>query len=301
MLSASPEALERGLLLTLLNRAPMREAALVQKLAVVVDSDGVDEKHEWMGDPPQMEIFEGARKFISMTSASLTITNVVYDAAVQIKRDDFRRNRSGSIQRQINKLANVVMNFPNKRLTDEIVAGTTNLAYDGESLYGDAHLARLNEGGTQDNLLAGTGTTVAQISTDIGSSVAGLRGIVAENGEPFFGDTELQLLFMCPPEMEQNFRTALNASVISQTSNVLQGIGELHVNNRLTDANDWYTFVLNPGFEALIWQDEQAIETDVIAEGSELWIRQRLAEFGASASLGAGPGLWQSTNKTVNT
>lgn len=296
----SAASLERGLLLTLLRRGGLEEADLVQKLAYALQSDGEDEKHEWLGQPPQLSLFKGSRKDVLLTSTDYTISNEVFDTAVNISRDDLRRNRSGSIQRRLNQMADVVMNFPNLHLTDKIVSGTTDLCYDGESFYGNSHPARKDEGGAQDNLLAGTGTTVAQISADISASLSALRLVKAENGEPFHSGGDLAMCFMVPPALEVNFKTAVEATIISNTSNQLVGIGEVIVNNRLTDVNDWYTFCKTPGSESLIFQWDQNLETDYTGEGSEMWTQKRQAQFGASLSVGVGYGFWQSSNKTVN-
>lgn len=302
MITYSPEALERGLRLTLMQRGGLQSADYVTRLAYSMMSDRVDEKHEWLGQPPQMSLFEGSRKFTALTATGYTITNKVYDASVRVSRDDLRRNQSGSIKRRVDELADVAMSFPDSHLTTTIINGTDatlGLCYDGTAFYGNSHTERADEGGTQDNLLAGTGSTVAQIQADISASISALRLVKAENGEPFH-DAGLELCFMIPPGIETNFKTAVNATIVSNTSNQLVGIGEVIVNNRLSDVNDWYTFVKGAGKESLIFQTDQNIETDVSAEGSHIWKTDRQAEFGVSISVGAGYGLWQSSNKTVN-
>jgi phage major head subunit gpT-like protein len=305
MKTISTEALERGLKLTLMQRQTMSMADLVAKLCEVVPSEGSDEKHEWLGDPPQMEELktqgQGPRKITALSSTGYTITNKVYQATIRFGRDDLRRNRSGSFQRQINKLADVAMNFPNKRVTELVTSGTSDTAYDNVAFFSDTHTARKDEGGTQDNLLAGSGASTSQIAADIASAVAAIKKVKGENGEPFFGDIQPQFLFMCPPELEKAFREALQAVIISNTSNVYAGIGELYVNPRLSgDANDWYAFVTNPGWRPFIWQPETTLEVDVIGDGSELWKRERQGEFIVSQALGAGYGFWQSAVKVVN-
>ena len=297
----SAEALERGLKATLMNRAPAEAPVLVSQLCEVVPSDGESEKHEWLGDPPQMTEFQGARKATGVSATGYTITNKVYDAAIRFGRDDLRRNRSGSFQRVIDRLADVAMSFGNKRIVDVLEDGTTDLCYDGESFFGDAHLARNDEGKTHDNLLAGSGVTVANISTDVGTALSTFRLTKAENGEPFFGDLDLQVVYVIPPAVELKFAEVLGADIISSTTNVRKGLGGVISSSRLSDANDWYAFVVNPGFKPLIYQPEMnSIEVDATAEGSDMWKQERQAEFGVSLGVGAGYGFWQSAIKFVN-
>jgi phage major head subunit gpT-like protein len=305
MQTYSTEALERGLKLTLMQRQIAAPAELVAKLCEVVPSEGEDEKHEWLGDPPQMAEHKtqgtGPRKITALTGTGYTITNKVYDASMKFGRDALRRNRSGSFQKAIGRMADVAMHFPNKRVTELMTSGTSDTCYDGTAYFGNSHTARKDEGSAQDNLLAGTGTSTAQIATDIATAVAYFNGVIAENGEPFFGDMELDILFVAPPALEKNFREALEALIISNTTNVFAGIGELYINTRLTaDANDWYAYVTNPGWRPFIWQPETSLEVDVVGEGSEQWKTERTAEFIVSQALGAGYGFWQSGCKVVN-
>jgi phage major head subunit gpT-like protein len=266
---------------------------------MVVDSDGEDEKHEYLSDCPQVSEFKGSRKHTPLLGDSITITNKIYDASIRVSRDNLRRNRTGSMMRQINRLASRAMAFPNKRIVDLIEAGTTDLCYDGESFFGDAHLAK-GEEGSQDNLLAGAGTSVANIQTDIQAVTKFFKTVKDTAGEPFHGDGPADILFLVPADIEFNFRTALSAAVVSQTTNVYVGVGELLTTGRMSDANDWYAFVTDPDARPLIWQPESAWETDMTGEGSTIWTQERQVEYGVSGSYGAGYGFWQSAVKVVN-
>lgn len=308
MKTVSTEALERGLKLTLMQRQVLTQADLVAMLCEIVQSDGLDEKHEYLGDPPQMEELktqgQGPGKISALTSSSVTITNKVYQAKIRFGRDDLRRNRSGSFQRAISRGVDVVSNFPNKRITDIITSGTslalTTDTYDGVAFFSSSHTARKDEGQTGDNLLDGSGVTTANLAADIATVVATFQSVKAENGEPFFADIVPEIVCMFPPTMRKAALEATEAETISNTSNVLKGIVKPYFNPRLTDTNDWYAFVTNPGWRPFIFQPETQIEVDTVGEGSELWKRDRQGEFILSQALGAGYAFWQSALKVVN-
>ena len=208
--SFSAEALERGLKATLLSRTATETPILVDRLCAFVKSDGSDEKHEYMTDAPQMVEFKGSRMNTPLGGKGYTIANVVYDAAVLVSRDDLRRNRTGSYMKQINKLIGIVMAFPNKRLIELIIAGTSGLGYDENEFFDDTHPALRDEGGTQDNLLAGTGSTTAQIAADVAAASTALKGFKNTAGEPFHGDGYGSLAFLCHPTLEKGFREVKN-------------------------------------------------------------------------------------------
>ena len=273
---------------------------IVDALCEMVDSDGEDEKHEWLGQAPQMTEHNGTRTYKKMTATGYTIANVTYDAAVEILRNHLEDNRSGSIRRRLAQLVNVATSHAGK-LVNSTLTDNGN-GYDGAALFANAHPARLDEGGVQDNLLAGTGITTATVAADVAAARAALLNFKGENGEPFHGDGYAQMVFVCPPALEKVMKEVLNSTLISNTSNVQRGMGDLIVSPRLTatDANDWYAFVTDDTRKPLIFQERQALEADVTAEGSELWKRKRKAEFGISGRYACGAGFWQSAIKTVN-
>ena len=296
----STEALERGLLLTLIQMAANETPIIVDALCEMVKSEGDDEKHEWLGQAPQMAEYTGTRVYSEMTATGYTLANVTYDSAVAILRDHLADNRSGSIRKRLMQLVNVATSHAGKLVNSTL---TTNAnGYDGAALFSNSHLARADEGGTQDNLLAGTGITTATVAADVAAARAALLNFKAENGEPFHGDGYTQMVFVCPPALEKVMREVLSSTLISNTTNVQAGMGELIVSPRLTatDANDWYAFVTDATRKPLIFQERQALEADVTAEGSELWKLERKAAFGVSGRYACGAGFWQSAIKTVN-
>ena len=300
MAQYTTEALERGLLLTLIQMAANEAPIIVDALTERVQSTGDDEKHEWLAQPPQMTEFKGAQRFDQMSGTGFTLANITYASAVQILRDHLADNRSGSIRMRLMQLVNVATAHAGKLVVSTLTDNA--VGYDGVSLFNDTHPERNGEGGTQDNLLAGTGVTLATVAADVAAARAALLNFTAENGEPFHGDGFNQMVFVCSPALEKVMREVLNSTLISNTTNVQAGMGELIVQPRLTgtDANDWYAFVTDPTRKPLIFQERQALEAEVIAEGSELWIRDRLAEFSVSGRYACGPGFWQSAVKTVN-
>ena len=176
------------------------------------------------------------------------------------------------------------------RMPELIVANPAG--YDGVAMFHDAHPARKDEGGTQDNKLAITGTTTANIQTDLALALQAMLGFVDEAGEPFHGDGEpLQLLVVCANNLLRNMREALNATIISSTSNVNAGMAALYSSSRIT-ASDWYLFRIN-GPKPFICQEEQPVMFEAIESG-ESAAKRRQYEYVVSMAGGVGPGFWQS-------
>lgn len=301
----SANDLVKGIRATLTKRMLTHQSVLQDLLCERMTSLSDEEKHLFSGASPQVTEWKGSRKTTPIVTKATTIENKIYDASVRLSRDDMRRSKGGelNIQRQLRKLENAVLGFPNKRITDLLVNGTgvaEHTPFDGVSFFNDSHPA-IDASGGFDNLLAGSGTSTANIATDINEAFKAFGGFLDTNGEPFFGDMELEVVFVHGPLLRKAFTEALEAEIISNTTNKQKGTARAIENRRLTDTDDFYAFVTNPGFKPLIWQDEQPLEIDVAMENDpELWNRQRQAEVGASVALGAGYAYPQSALKFVN-
>lgn len=279
----------------------------LDKLCYKVTSVADSEVHPWVGQPPQMvELIDGESVlFTGLSDASVTLTNKTYAAGLEFLRKHIDDQQNGVLDLRVRQAADVASGIYNKHLTDLIVDGTntTTTAYDGAAFFSGTHPARIDSG-AQDNLLAGTGTTTAQITTDLAAAIAWIQTCLAENGEPFAGGVNLKFTAMCPAAIAHNFREVLTASVISQTTNIYMGAAELIVNPRLdaTDTGDWYLFAETPSMKPFIYQERDGIEfssQDGTQESDATFTRE-LYRYKVRARHAFGYGYWQLATKTVN-
>lgn len=301
----SAEALLKGLRTEFL-KAYKPETTLIDKIAWSVTSEHDLEKYEWLGQAPQMQELTSEVVSTPMSATSYSITNGTYTAAITVKRSDLEDNKTQSLSMRIKQMAQTAAVHPNKLLINALVNGTSStlgLGYDGVSFFNDSHTARGSEGGTQDNLLAGTGTTTSAFATDFATAKAQLLAFKDEAGEPFHGDgSDLKLVCVVPPALERSAREALNATIISNTSNVLVGQAEVIASPRLTsDANDWFLLATNPAKMPLIFQTRVPVGFEALEDGSTQSFFREQWHYKVRARWAAGYGFWQCAVKTVNT
>jgi len=165
------------------------------------------------------------------------------------------------------------------------IFGTTGL-YDDSHSYG---------GQTFDNLLAGTGTSAANLGDDLYTLRSSVWNTVASNGEPYWDermvDGSLQWQFVIPEEMQKPFHKlfeqtlSLEAGAISASSNYIKSLfGEkvsVNVYPRLTDANDWYARIsAGAGDDAkpFIYVKRKGVTSQVWNEGNSDDTRESLME-----------------------
>lgn len=259
------------------------------------------ENYPWTGQPPQMNALSGEVQFTPLSDANYALTNVTYASGVEFKRTELDDDQVGVLRRRIVGLAEVASQHPEKLRSDTLIAGTSALGYDGVSFYNNAHPARADEGGTQDNLLAGTGTTTTSIASDIRAAKAAMMGFKAENGEPFFGSVAPGFIVEVPPALEYPTKEALNSVLISNTSNALVGLAQVVVNMRLTDTNDWYMHAVSASKKPFVFQERDAMEfTAQESPDNDSAFEREVYRYKARARYASGYAFWQCSVKTTN-
>lgn len=280
---------------------------LVSRLCTVAPSAARDETYGWLGQVPQMveagsSTANGSSEVpvTALTEAGYTITNKKFWSSIAISRDNWADDQAQGLAIRVSQLANVALGHRNKLVIDMLAGGTSNLCYDGTAFFGDSHTARKGEG-AQDNLLAGTGTTTAQIGTDINTAMATMLSFLAENGEPFHANGMGQLTVISPPSMMKTMQEALGSGIISNTSNVqFEGVNiKVIFEPRLADANDWYLLHTGGGLRPLIFQDREPLTLEDTREGDAAVLREQYI-FKARARYNVGYGFWQDAVKVVN-
>lgn len=283
------------------------EMSWVNLIAFRESSEFDAEVYPWLGQPPQMEQFKDELVFTPLSDTSYTVTNVTYASGLEFRKEDIDDNKSGTIRMRILQQALTASAHPNKILTSAITNGnssTLGLCYDGVEFFKTAHPARGAEGGTQSNLLTGTGSSTAQFATDFAAARAAMLNFSGENGEPFWANVPPELYVMVPPGLEKPAREALQAQVISQTTNIQMNMAGVIVNPRLTgtDANDWYMFGVNAAMKPFIFQEREALSftSQEDPATSDAVFSRRVYRYQCAARYAVGYGFWQAGIKTTN-
>jgi phage major head subunit gpT-like protein len=187
------------------------------------------------------------------------------------------------------------MEHPEKLMINLLTGGTSGLAYDGVAFFSDATGAR-----TIDNLLAGSGTTLAQLETDLNAALTAMAKFKDDQGE------SLNIrgnLIICPKALENTFNRLVNSQTdptasAQGTFNPYSGkftvIGDARLD--AVDANDWYLLATNEIVKPFVFSMRQ--EAEPLFEKTPL-----TKQWVASANYrgNAGYGIPHLAIKTVNT
>lgn len=298
-------ALTKGLRAEFIRRtmdpAPL---ALIGKLATIVPSTATSETYAFFDELPQLEELKDQVKYSGFSDGTYAILNKEFAGGVKAKRAEIMDDQLGIILLRIRQLADRARKHPLKLLFDlmnNAESATLGLCYDGVAFYSSSHPAR-GDSGAQDNLLDGTGVSVAALKVDIGSAIAQMRGFLDTAGEPYHETIDpRELSVVCGPELEQPMKEALGAAIISNTSNVLVGqVGDVIVNQRFTGTNDWDLLYTGDAMKPFLLQEREALSFTEQTEGDSDSFDRLVWKWRAYRRGNAGYGMWQNAVRTKN-
>lgn len=314
MLTYNPSLWEYGVKDAIVRAGDLakEEVSLVGPIASYETSGSYHNLYPWIGEAPVMQLLRAELEIAGMSDATVEVLNDTYKIGIEVPRNQIHDDQLGATMRRVSQMGAIALNFKNKLIAAAIEAGTTYGSFDGVSLFNDTHPIRGAQTATQDNLLAGTGTSVTALKTDLAAAIAVAQGWKAENGEPFAG-SRTNWTVLVPPGLLIAMLEAINAPIVPivfGSNTAAASVGNVGFASagmsisvisspRLTDANDWYLFDAG-SVKPLIYQEADPVTIEMLLSGSDNWVKRDKALFTARWRGGVGynhPGL---SFKTVN-
>ena len=230
----------------------------LMRTAMEIPSTRKSEKYAWLAGIPAVREWIGEKRAKQLADYNFEILNADFEATIPLDRNDLDDDSTGSFDMMIRLLVDAMAEKPRSLLSALITSGTTGTAYDGVAFFSNTSGVR-----TIDNLLAGTGTSVAYLAADLDSVVQAMMAFTDSAGEPLniVPDT-----IYCPPALVSVFQRLVYSgsdptASAQGTFNPFGGgkftiIGDARLAS--TDANDWYAFKTNGVLKPFIWQPRSA-------------------------------------------
>ena len=269
----------------------------VMPFIMTTSSTSNKENYGWLGSVPNLTEWKDERTLHGLRDFDYELPNKHYEATLQVDRDNLADDQLGAIKIRIADLARKAKLHPRKLFFEALLAGTTELCYDGQFFFDTDHSE--GDSGTQSNLLTGTGTTLAQLQTDFIAARAAMENFKDDQGEPL-NEGELSLYIVAPPALRGRFEELINASIISNTTNTLKGAAKLLTTSRITDVNDWYLIETSGTLKPFIKQIRQSPVFEALEGNSDRGFMSKRFAYGIDHRMGFGYGLWQKAIKTTN-
>lgn len=289
--------------------SPLDAAALYNRLCTRLTSDRDSENHKWLGSVPAMREWGTGRLAKGVGTYSYNVPNRKFELTLEVDRDEIDDDQTGQIRMRIAEMAQVAAQHKDLLLGEAIEAGSSGLAYDGLSFFNDSHVHSSGSYSTaQDNDLtyaAATGTTptVAEAQGSVEAAIAAMMGFKQDNGEPAWNGSVSGLVAVVHPSVYFTFRTAMNAAILAQTSNVSAGLADVVMFPRLTaDPKYWYLFKTDGVVRPFFLQERSPIEFAAVdqPDSPDVFKTEKFL-YGVRARYNLVYGAWQYAVRTTFT
>lgn len=290
--------LEKGLRAEFMKAYTSTEPNALINAAMKVTSSASSERFGWLGSAPTMQEFKDEKSPKGLLDHDFTIKNVPFEATLKVDKYALRNDQLGAINVRVRDLAPRAKVFPAKLMMQLLVAGTTNLCYDGQPFFSASHAE--GDSGTQSNLLTGTGVTLAALEADFNAARTALISYKDDQGEPWYEDAAaMDLLVVCSPALVPVFEKLFKTDLINNTSNTVKGAARVMGSARLT-GNSWYLLNVAGEIKPFILQENMPVTFGALEADSDEGFKRRFYLYGVEWYGNVGYGLWQKAVKTVN-
>ena len=150
------------------------------------------------------------------------------------------------------------------------------------------------------SIVAKDAPTAAEHKANILLATQQLMTFTDDQGDPVNNDLS-GLVLVVPYNMLWITREAVNASIISTTSNVMQGVADVVAWPWLTDTDTWYLLKTDGVIKPFIFQDREPLEFTSLEKDSDEGFRREKFLYGVRARYRMSYGLWQHAIRYVYT
>lgn len=286
------------------NRLEQNTGALwVPGVSAMFESNQESETYKWLGMAPAMREWVGGRNAKGFRENGVTIANKTFEATLEVLVDEMRRDKTGQIMTRVREMADRVNAHWAKLLSTLIINAESAACYDGQYFFDTDHSE--GDSGTQSNDISNditttTAPTASEMETGILKATQSILGFLDDQGEPMNEDAKSFLVMVPVPYMAAAAAALKNPVIVDGSgarTNTIVNLGgfnyELAVNPRLTWTTKFAVFRTDGQTKPFIRQEEEGLQVDAIAEGSELEFKENKHHYGVKAVRNVGYGYWQ--------
>ena len=271
----------------------------------------------------EIEEFTGVRTHETFPDGyEFTVVNKEWDKAIDVLRKDLERasrlmNVGDSIQElnlytfRISELGRMAKNQPYELAFNMLEAGDANTygtCFDGQNLFDTTHSYSLSSG-SQDNIVAGTCTTIttASLHTDILSVKTRFASFYIQEGgssnarKRKLNKSGARMTIVAPVEYEGALYDLQQKDRLSSgESNTLKGAFD-YITRNFTDTGDLYVLLNDePVFKPFLYQVEVPYELDMPQLTDESAKERKLFTYGVYGRHNVAYGAWWKAIQVTN-
>ncbi len=193
-------------------------------------------------------------------------------------RDEISDDKTGQIRIRIGELAERAATHKDFLVSQLLLSGEIAgfHSYDGAPFFSDAHESGAS--GTQSNKLSADAVdpdnpTTEEFKSALKAAIGSMLAFKDDVGDPM-AISASGLACVVPTTMYLTALEAVNATIVSNTSNVLSGAARIISFPWLTDASKWYLLKTDGVIRPFIFQDREPVEFTALTEESDEGFRR---------------------------
>ncbi len=268
-----------------------------QDLSTRIESRSETETYKWLGSLPRMREWGTGRLAKGIGSESYSVENLKYESTLEVDRDEISDDKTGQIRIRIAEMAERAATHKDFLISQLLINGETAgfNSYDGVSFFNNSHVS--GSSGAQDNLVSSTAVdpdnpTTDEFKTGLRTAIGTMMAFKDDQGEPMTLSAT-GLVCVVPTLMYLTALEAINATIISSTSNIVAGAARIVALPWLTDQSKWYLLKTDGVIRPLIFQDREPVEFNALTEDSDEGFRREKFLYGVRARYRLAYGYWQ--------
>ena len=268
-----------------------------QDLATRIQSNSDSETYRWLGSVPRMREWGTGRLAKGVRTESYSVENLKYEATIEVDRDEISDDKTGQIRVRTGELAQRAATHKDYLITQLLIDGDTAgfNSYDGVSFFNNNHES--GDSGQQDNKMSGDALDPDEPTTDefklaLRRAIGVMLAFKDDRGEPM-SISASGLVCVVPARMYLTALEAINSTIVSGTSNVLEGAARIISFPWLDNASEWYLLKTDGVVRPFIFQDREPVEFSALTEESDEGFRREKFLYGVRARYRLTYGYWQ--------
>lgn len=268
-----------------------------QDVSTRIQSSSESETYKWLGSLPQMREWGTGRVAKGLGTESYSVENLKYESTLEVDRDEIADDKTGQIRIRIAELAERAATHKDYLIAQLLINGETSgfNSYDGVSFFNDNHVS--GSSGGQDNKLTTVALDPDSPTTDefkmaMKVAIGAMMAFKDDQGAPM-SISATGLACVVPTTMYLTALEAVNATLVSNTSNVMAGAARIVGFPWLSDQSKWFLLKTDGVVRPFIFQDREPIEFTALTEDSDEGFRREKFLYGVRARYRLAYGYWQ--------
>lgn len=249
---------------------------MTSALAMTVPCPGDDLIVPFYGGVTSVEEFKDTVVSSTLDDKQITVTPKIWNNSVAIS-DKLMRDKTGVLlQNRITDLAVKVANKLPERVGKLIQNGdatTYGSEFLGNNFFANDHT--WGSSGVNDNFFTITGTTQADILTDIGIGINALKTMKDDKGDTINVGLQNNLIIVAPWELFFIILSVVNPAVEgggeTSATNYVRNLGiKVFGCTEITDDDEWYMFLTGGTSAPFVIAENQGVVTEIERRASKL-------------------------------